>query len=77
MVSPLNLVMAPAVTYDYLLCLPSSDRLRPPTQWNARGLLSRSSSLGTTGYRLWPKILDTIGSLQQQMAGEPYTSYRI
>jgi hypothetical protein len=36
-----------------------------------------SSTLGTMGHRLWPKNLDTTGSLQQQMAGEPYTSYWI
>jgi hypothetical protein len=28
------------------------------------------------GCRLCPKILDTIGSLQQQTAGEPYTPYQ-
>jgi hypothetical protein len=28
------------------------------------------------GCRLWLKILDTIGSLQQQTAGEPYTPYQ-
>jgi hypothetical protein len=31
----------------------------------------------TTGHRLRPKISDTIGSLQRQMAGEPYTPYRL
>jgi hypothetical protein len=29
---------------------------------------------GTAGRRLGRKILDTISSLQRQMAGEPYTS---
>jgi hypothetical protein len=28
------------------------------------------------GHRLRPKILDTIGSLQRQTAGEPYTPYQ-
>jgi hypothetical protein len=31
--------------------------------------------MSTMGRRLRPKILDTIGSLQQQMAREPYTPY--
>jgi hypothetical protein len=39
--------------------------------------LSGSSTPGIAGSRLWPKILDTIGSLQQQTAGEPYTPYQI
>jgi hypothetical protein len=38
--------------------------------------LSGSSTPGTMGYRLQPKILDTTGTLQQQMAGEPYTPYQ-
>jgi hypothetical protein len=36
-----------------------------------------SSTLGTMGHRLKPKILDTTDSLQLQMAGEPYTPYWI
>jgi hypothetical protein len=36
---------------------------------------SRSSTLDTAGRQLWPKILDTAGSLQCQMSGELYTSY--
>jgi hypothetical protein len=39
----------------------------------ARGLLSGSNTLSTMGSWLWPKNLDTTGSLQQQMVGEPYT----
>jgi hypothetical protein len=39
--------------------------------------LSGSSTPGTTGHQLWPKILDTTGSLQRQTTVEPYTSYRI
>jgi hypothetical protein len=65
--------MAPAVTYEYLFYLPSSDRLQPPTQWMARGLLLGSSTPGTVGRRLCSKSLDTPGSLQRQTAREPYT----
>jgi hypothetical protein len=72
-----NPVEVPTVTYEYLFCRPLSDRLRPPSQWKAQGILSGSSTLGTAGHRLRPKILDTTGSLQWQMAGEPYTMYRI
>jgi hypothetical protein len=39
--------------------------------------LSGSSTLGTASYWLRPKILDMTGSLQRQMAVEPYTPYRI
>jgi hypothetical protein len=46
-ISPLNLTAAPAVTYEHLFCLPSTDRLLPPARWKARGLLSGSSTLGT------------------------------
>jgi hypothetical protein len=67
----------PAVTYEYLFCPSSSDLLRPPTQRGAWGLLSGSSTLGTAGHRLWPKILDTTGTLLCQVAGESYTLYRI
>jgi hypothetical protein len=35
--------------------------------------LSGSRTLGTTGHRLQPKILDTTDSLQRQIVGEPYT----
>jgi hypothetical protein len=37
--------------------------------------ISGSSTLGTTGHRLWPKILDMTGSLQRQKAREPYALY--
>jgi hypothetical protein len=47
-VTPWNPTVAPTTSYEYLLCLPSSDRLRPPAQWKARGLLSGSC---TPGYR--------------------------
>jgi hypothetical protein len=64
MASPSNPVVAPAVTYEYLFFLPSSDRLWPPTQGKAWRLLSGSSTLGTMGPWLRHKLLDTIGSLQ-------------
>jgi hypothetical protein len=77
MISPLNPMDVLAVTYEYLFYPPSSDRLRPPAQRMARVLLLKSSTLGTFGHRLHPIILDMTGSLQQQMAGEPYTPYEI
>jgi hypothetical protein len=36
----------------------------------------RVNTPGTAGYRLQVKILDMIGSLKQQMAGELYTPYQ-
>jgi hypothetical protein len=41
-----------------------------------RGSTVGVNTLGTTGHRLRTKVLDTIGSLQWQMAGEPYTPYQ-
>jgi hypothetical protein len=38
--------------------------------------VSGSCTAGTVVRQLRPKILDTIGSLQRQMAGEPYTPYQ-
>jgi hypothetical protein len=35
--SPLNPAMVPAVAYEYLLCLPSSELPQPPARWKARG----------------------------------------
>jgi hypothetical protein len=35
--SPPNPAMALIVTYEYLFCLPSSDRLRPPAREKAQG----------------------------------------
>jgi hypothetical protein len=75
--SSLKAVELPTVTYEYLFCQALSNRLRPPTRRRARGLLPGSSTLGTTDRQLWTKILDTIGSLQRQMAREPYTPYQI
>jgi hypothetical protein len=72
-----NPTKVPTVTYEYLFCPPSSDQLRPPAQRRAQGLLSGSSTSGTAGCRLQPKILDTTGSLKQKMVGEPYTLYQI
>jgi hypothetical protein len=50
MISPLNPTEVPAVTYEYLLCPPSSDWFRPPAQRSAWGLLSVSSTLGIVGH---------------------------
>jgi hypothetical protein len=77
MISPPNLAEVPEVTYEYLFCPPSSDWLRPPAHWRARGLLSGSRTPGTVGHRLRLKILDMTGSLQQQTTREPYTPYQI
>jgi hypothetical protein len=74
-ISPSDPAMAPIVTYEYLCCLPSSERLRPPARRKARGLLSGSYTPGTVCHRLQPKILDMTGSLEQQMTGESYTPY--
>jgi hypothetical protein len=40
-------------------------------------VVSGSTTLGIAGRWLQSKILDTIGSLQRQTVGEPYTSYQI
>jgi hypothetical protein len=77
MASPPNCMVVPTITYEYLFCLLSSERLRPPARRKAWGLLLGSYTLGTAGHRLWPKNLDMIGSLQWQMAREPITPYRI
>jgi hypothetical protein len=39
--------------------------------------VAESSTPGTMGHRLRPNILDMVGSLQQQIAREPYTPYLI
>jgi hypothetical protein len=49
MISPPNPVVAPTTTYEYLFCLSSSGRLRPPARRKAHGLLSGSSTSGSTG----------------------------
>jgi hypothetical protein len=46
MTSPPNLMAVSVVTYEYLFCLPSSDRLRPPTRRKAQGLWTGSCTLG-------------------------------
>jgi hypothetical protein len=69
-------MMAPAVTYEYLFCLHSSERLRPPIRRKAQGLLSGSCTPGTVGHQLWPKILDMTGSIQQRLGNHtPCTGY--
>jgi hypothetical protein len=54
MVSPLNPVAVPVVTYVYLFRLPSREQPRPPARPKARGLLLGSCTLGTAGHRLRP-----------------------
>jgi hypothetical protein len=49
MISPPNPTEVPVVTYEYLFCPSSSDRLWPPAQRRAQGLLLGSSTLGTMG----------------------------
>jgi hypothetical protein len=73
MVSSPNLVEAPAVTYEYLFCPPSSDWLRPPTRRRAQGLLLGSNTPRTVSRRLQLKILDMTGFLHWQTARVPYT----
>jgi hypothetical protein len=65
-ITSLNPATVPAVSYEYLFCLPSSDRLRPPARRKAQGLLSGSCTLGTVGRWLWPNNLDMTSSLQWQ-----------
>jgi hypothetical protein len=77
MASPPNHVMAPTVTYEYLFCRPSSERLRPIAQWKARGLLSGSCTPGITGHRLRLKNMVMTSSHQQHTAGESYATYQI
>jgi hypothetical protein len=74
---PPNPMAVLAVTFEYLFYLLLSERLHPPAQWKARGLLSESCTPGNAGCPLWPKSLDTISSLQRQMTREPSTPYRI
>jgi hypothetical protein len=40
MALPTNPTVVPIVTYQYLFCLPSSERLQPPAQRKAQVLLS-------------------------------------
>jgi hypothetical protein len=76
MISPPNPAEVPTIPYENLFRLPLSDRLRPPAQQRARGLLSGQLPrvLWAVGYG--PNLLDTIGSLQRHMAGEPCTPYQ-
>jgi hypothetical protein len=64
MATPSYPVMAPAVIYEYLFYLLSSDRLRPPALQKAQGLLLGSSTLGTRDHQLRLKYLDTTDSHQ-------------
>jgi hypothetical protein len=73
---PSNPVAVPAVTYEYLFCLSSSEWLWPPGRWKARGLLLGSCTAGTVGHQLRPKNLDTTDSLQQRTTAEPFTPYQ-
>jgi hypothetical protein len=49
-ISSLNPAEVLAVIYEYLFYPPSSDRLWPPIQQRAQGLLSGSSTLSTMGH---------------------------
>jgi hypothetical protein len=51
MVTPLNPAVVPAVSYEYLFCLPSSEWLHPPARWKVQRLLLKSCTLGTAGHR--------------------------
>jgi hypothetical protein len=77
MISSLNPVEVPAVTYEYLFYPPSSDLLWPPAQQKAQGLQSGSNTPSTAGHQLWQKKLDMTYFLHWQMAGKPYTLYQI
>jgi hypothetical protein len=63
MASPLNPMAIPAVTYEYLFCLPSIEQLQPLIRWKAWGLLLGSCTPGTTGHQLQPLNMNTTGSL--------------
>jgi hypothetical protein len=65
MAPPPNPIVVPTVTYEYLFCLPSSERLWPPARWKAWGLQSGSYTTGTFGPRLQPINLHMISSLQR------------
>jgi hypothetical protein len=65
MASPLNPVVVPAVTYEYLFFLRLSDRLRSPTRWKARGLLTGSC---TPGYHGSPVMAQKFGYAQYPLA---------
>jgi hypothetical protein len=71
MASPSNPIVIPIVTYEYLICLMSSERLWPPARRKAQGLLSESCTLGTVHRQLLPKrIRIRPSSVQWQMADE-------
>jgi hypothetical protein len=62
MVTPLNTTVVPAVPYEYLFYIPSSEWLRPPARRKSWGLLLGSYTLGTMGHCLRPINLDMTGS---------------
>jgi hypothetical protein len=72
----LNPMVVLAVSCEYLCCHPSSGQLWPPDRWKARGQLSGSCTLGTTGHQLHPDNLDMTGSSSSKMTRETYTPYQ-
>jgi hypothetical protein len=59
-ITPLNPAVVPAVSYEYLFDLPSSERLRPLARRKVWGLLLGSCTSGIVGHLLQPKNLDTV-----------------
>jgi hypothetical protein len=55
-----NPTSVPIVSYEYLFCHLTSDRLRPPVRQKARRLLSGFCPLGTAGHRLRLTNMDTL-----------------
>jgi hypothetical protein len=49
MATPPNPTVVPTVSYEYLFCLPSSERFQPPARRMAQGLLSGFSTPETAG----------------------------
>jgi hypothetical protein len=75
MASPMNPAVIPIVTYEYLFCLPSSERLRPPARRKAQGLLSGSCTMDC---RLWQKKskYGLVPSSSKRLGNQvPYTGY--
>jgi hypothetical protein len=78
MASPLNHVVVPIVTYEYLFCLLSSEWLRPPTRHKAQGLLSGSCTPSTVGHGLRTKKsgYDLVPSSEKRLGNQvPHTEY--
>jgi hypothetical protein len=75
MASPLNPALVTTVTCEYLICLPPSEWLWPPTQCQARGLQSKSCTSGTEDWWLWPnKSGYGLVPSRGKMGGEPSVS---